>query len=47
MANDKVKFIFLNVNGLLDPIKCSKILSKMKEEQANILYLKEKHLNDK
>lgn len=46
MASDKVKCISFNVNGLLNPIKRSKILSKMKKEQAHIIYLQETHLND-
>lgn len=47
MASDKVKFISFNVNGLLNPIKRSKILSKIKAEQAHIVYLQETHLTDK
>ena len=47
MASGKVKFISFNVNGLLNPIKRSKILTKMKKEEAHIVYLQETHLNDK
>lgn len=47
MATDKVKIISYNVNGLLNPIKRSKILSKMKRERAHLAYLQETHLNDK
>lgn len=47
MACDKVKVISFNVNGLLNPIKRSKILSKMKTEQAHVVYLQETHLTDK
>lgn len=47
MANGKVIFISCNVNGLLNPIKRSKILTKMRKEQALIVYLQETHLNDK
>lgn len=47
MASDKVKFISFNVNGLLNPIKRSKILSKVRAEQAHIVYLQETHLTDK
>jgi len=47
MGNDKVKFISFNVNGLLNPIKRSNILTKMKKEQPHIVYLQETHLNDK
>ena len=46
MASCKVKFISYNINGLLNPIKRSKILSKMKKEQAHIVYLQETHLSD-
>ena len=47
MASDKVKIISYNVNGLLNPIKRSKILTKMKKERAHVVYLQETHLNDK
>ena len=46
MASCKVKLISYNINGLLNPIKRSKILSKMKKEQAHIVYLQETHLSD-
>lgn len=46
MASDKVKFISFNVNGLLNPIKRSRILSKVKKEQAHVVYLQETHLKD-
>ena len=47
MASDKVKIISYTVNGLLNPIKRSKILTKMKKERAHVVYLQETHLNDK
>lgn len=47
MASDKVKFISFNVNGLLNPIKRSKILSKMKAEHSHIVYLPGTYLRDK
>lgn len=47
MAGDTTKVISYNVNGLLNPIKRSKILSKMKRERAHVVYLQETHLNDK
>lgn len=46
MASDKVKCISLNVNWLLNPIKHSTFLSKMRKEQVQIVYLKETHLKD-
>ncbi|KAJ0000416.1 hypothetical protein NQD34_012258 [Periophthalmus magnuspinnatus] len=36
-----------NVNGVLSPIKRSKVLSKMKKEGAEVLLLQETHMNDK
>ncbi len=47
MVRDKVKIISFNVNGMLNPIKRNKVLSKMKKEQAHIVYLQETHLSDK
>lgn len=41
------KLSYLNVNDVLNPVKRSKILSKMKKEKAHIVYLQETHLNDK
>lgn len=34
------------MNGLLNPVKRKKILSKMKRENAHIVYLQEMHLNN-
>lgn len=47
MANltANLKITSFNVNGVLNPIKRSKILSKMKKENAHIVYLQETHLN--
>lgn len=47
MVNGNIKIISLYVNGLLNPIKRSKILVKMKKEQVHIVYLQETHLSDK
>lgn len=44
MSNIKIKIITFNVNGPLNPIKQSKILSKMKKEKAHIIYLQETQL---
>lgn len=46
MASGNLKIVSFNVNGLLNPIKCSKVLAKMKKEQAHIVYLQETHLNN-
>lgn len=46
MANNhNLKIISFNINGVLNPIKRSKILSKMKKEKAQIVLLQETHLN--
>uniref|UniRef100_A0A671TVT9 Reverse transcriptase domain-containing protein n=1 Tax=Sparus aurata TaxID=8175 RepID=A0A671TVT9_SPAAU len=47
MASGKIKIISYNVNGLLNPIKRSKLLTKMRKEQAQIVYLQETHLDFK
>lgn len=44
-TTSNLKIISFNVNGVLNPIKRSKILSKMKKENAQIVYLQETHLN--
>ena len=43
--NQKIKIISYNINGLLNPIKRSKILNKLKKEKAHIALLQETHLN--
>lgn len=46
MANNhNLKIISFNINGVLNPTKRSKILSKMKKENAQIVLLQETHLN--
>lgn len=47
MVNGKIKITSYKVNGLLNPIKHNKILTKMKKEQAQIVYLQETHLDFK
>lgn len=47
MTSSKIEIISYNVNGLLNPIKHDKILTKMKKEQARIVYLQETHLDFK
>lgn len=47
MAHENIKIVSFNVNGILNPIKHSKILSKMKKEKAHIVYLQETHLDNK
>lgn len=46
MSMDRLKFISFNINGLLNPIKRKRVLSRVKKEQATIVYLQETHLND-
>lgn len=45
MQGEPVKIISFNVNGVLNPIKRSKILSKLKKEKAQIAFLQETHMN--
>jgi len=40
-----VKIVSLNVKGISNPVKRSKILSKMKREKAQIVLLQETHLS--
>ena len=46
MASCKVQFNSYNINGLLNPIQRSNILSKMKQEQALVVQLQETHLSN-
>ena len=45
MQDDPVKIITFNVNGVLNPTKRSKILSKLKKEKAQIALLQETHMS--
>ena len=45
MQSGLVKIISFNVNGVLNPIKRSKILSKLKKEKAQIAFLQETHMS--
>ncbi len=40
-----IKITSLNVNGINNPIKRGKILSKLKKEKTDIAFLQETHLN--
>ena len=46
MAAGLVKVVSHNVNGILNPIKRSKMLRKMKREKAGIVFLQETHLSE-
>lgn len=45
MHSGDVKIISFNVNGVLNPIKRSKILSKLKKEKAQVAFLQETHMS--
>lgn len=42
-----IKVASYNVNGLLNPVKRSKILTKLKKEKIKLALLQETHLNVK
>ena len=46
MSNKVFKVISLNVNGLLTPVKRSKVIAKIKREKAQIIFCQETHLTD-
>lgn len=45
MQNNAIKLISFNVNGVLNPVKRNKILSKLRKEMAQIALLQETHMN--
>ena len=45
MQPDEVKLMSLNVNGLGNPIKRSKVMAKLKKEKADIIFMQETHLS--
>ena len=46
LANNMLKVVSFNVNGLLNPIKRGKILSKLRREGAQVAFLQETHLSE-
>lgn len=45
MHHQEYKIVTLNVSGLLNPIKRSKIITKMKREKLQLIYWQETHLS--
>lgn len=45
-TSQTVNILSFNVNGIVSPLKRSKILSKMKKEKVQIALLQEMHLSD-
>lgn len=45
VQSTEVKLMSLNVNGLGNPIKRSKVLTKFKKEKADIIFMQETHLS--
>lgn len=46
MQSGKLKIISFNVNGVLNPVKRSKILTKLRKEKAQIAFLQETHMSE-
>lgn len=46
MGYQEYRVITLNVNGLHNPIKRSRVISKMKREKVQIIFWQETHLSD-
>lgn len=46
MQNRSLKIASFNINGVLNPIKRGKILSKLKKDKIQVAFLQESHLND-
>ena len=44
MPYNNIKLVSLNVNGMNNPVKRSKVLAKLKKEKAQVLFLQETHL---
>lgn len=45
MMTDNIKVMLLNVNGLTTPMKRETVMTKLKKEQAQIIFLQETHLS--
>lgn len=46
MHCDNLKIPSLNVNGLNNPAKRAKVMSKMRKEKTQVVYLQETHLSN-
>lgn len=46
MQNGSLKIASFNINGVLNPVKRERILSKLKKDQIQVAFLQETHLND-
>uniref|UniRef100_A0A3P9LA26 Reverse transcriptase domain-containing protein n=1 Tax=Oryzias latipes TaxID=8090 RepID=A0A3P9LA26_ORYLA len=46
MVDKTIRIISYNVNGMLNPIKRSKIFSKLKRERGQVVFLQETHLTE-
>ena len=46
MQNRSLKIASFNINGILNPVKRGKILSKLKKDKIQVAFLQESHLND-
>lgn len=45
IMNNSIKIMSLNVNGLNNPIKRQKVMTKLKKEKAQVIFLQETHLS--
>lgn len=46
MQTSSVIIATFNINGVLNPVKRGKILSKLKKDKTQVAFLQETHLND-
>lgn len=46
MNSESVKMVSININGLHNPVKRWKALSKFKRDKAQIVFMQETHLSD-
>lgn len=45
MQNNYIKVASFNINGVLNPIKRKKILTKLKKDKIHVAFLQETHLS--
>lgn len=45
MQSQNLKILSLNVNGLGNPVKRSRVMNKVKKDKAHIILLQETHLS--
>lgn len=45
MIDHNIKILTFNINGLNNPVKCQKVMTKLKKDKSQIIFLQEAPLS--